>query len=75
MYMSIKDLPWIRPGRAGWKKPFDYTLKIPLVVEQWAVPVGTTIRCVQTQNCGVVILPPGCKDTEGRTIPKKRFTY
>ena len=45
----------------------------PLILEQWRVPIGTTVTLYQTANFGWVVLPEGCLDMRGFTIPKRAF--
>ena len=72
---GITTLPFKRRGQQNWRKAFDYTLPTKLVLEQWIVAAGTTVKLLTTGNFGFVCLPPGCMDCRGFEIPQRIFKY
>jgi len=68
--MTIAQLPF---GKSP--KFRDFVLPERLVVEEWAVPAGTTVKLRSSENFGVVCLPPDCKSVDGQTIPQRLFRY
>lgn len=56
--MHLSTLPYPRYAN----KPsniIDYTLPVPLIVEQWTVPAGITVKLQTTKNFGFCIIPEG----------------
>jgi hypothetical protein len=63
------------PRHIGIKHTISITLTENLSLEQWIIPAGVTVKTYQSENFGYVILPAGCKDTRGFTVPKTIFRY
>jgi hypothetical protein len=70
--MIITSLPFPKSPKTPAK---DYKLPADLYLEQWIVPEGTTIKLKTSENFGLVILPEGCKDKRGFTMPQRLFQW
>ena len=57
--LSLSDprFPW--PRHLGIKHAKDVKLEEPLILEQWIVKAGTTVRVFQGKNFGFCIVPEG----------------
>lgn len=53
----------------------ELALHEDLVLEQWIVPKGSTIKTWQTRDFGYVILQEGQQDVRGFIIPRRLFRY
>lgn len=73
--MIITSLPFKQIGTRGWKEVREYTLPQDLYLEQWIVPSGTKVKLKTSQNFGLVILPEGCQDKRGFTMPQRLFRW
>lgn len=73
--ISASSLPFRKPGTPHWQKTFEYTLTSDLRLEQWIVPMQTTIKLKTTENFGWICLPENCKDLRGFVIPCRIFKY
>ena len=79
--MTIENLPFPTFDR---KKSLEERTKKLILPEKlcltddfnaFFVPEGTEILCCTTQDFGFVFLPKGCKDENGKTVPRRIFKY
>jgi len=73
--MTVSQLPFPKfkeRQSAGWH---DYTLDSRLILEQWIVPKGTTIRLSVTRDFGWIKVPNGTYDERGFEMPRTIFKY
>jgi len=70
--LTIEQLPFPAIGKVGVEA---YILLEELLLDQWIVPEGTTIKLKQTQNFGYAFLPKNTQDVRGFTIPERIFKY
>ena len=71
--LDITRLPF--PRFIGIKYKKEYKLPTILILEQWVVPEGTTVKIFQTRDFGWCILPKDCRDEGGFIIPRRFFKY
>jgi hypothetical protein len=66
--LTILELPMKR-------KEQSVILSDDLLLEQWIVPKGTSVKTLETRDFGYVVLPEGTKDKRGFVIPKRIHRY
>jgi len=71
--LDITQLPF--PRFIGTKYCKEYKLPTILILEQWRIPEGITIKIFQDRNFGWCILPENCRDERGFIIPRRIFRY
>jgi hypothetical protein len=71
--LSIQTIPM--PHRIGLQHIRPFELPTDLILEQWIIPAGTTVKVFQTANFGWISLPQDCKDKRGFVIPRRLFRY
>lgn len=57
------------------KPPVEIVLTEDLILEQWIIPKGATIKTLQSKNFGYIILNQNQKDSRGFVIPRTLFRY
>jgi hypothetical protein len=76
--LGITDMfPPVSHGRKRKidRRVHERVLSEDLLLDQWIVPKGTTVRTTESTNFGYVILPPGTEDKRGFRIPRRIFRY
>jgi len=68
--IGISQLPF---PRISDKKGQKYTLLDDLILDQWTIPKGTTVKLYQTNNFGYVMLSKGTVDKSGNIPARNVF--